>query len=265
MSQLSRRLRELREEKELRQEDVANYARITIRSYQKYEGGEQEPTVSRLAQLASILNVSMDYLVGMTDDRMIAQKDGRLESFRPSSNIATVLSKEEQCRWERPPTSVLPERLKSARREKKLRQTDVAKAAGIAVRSYQHYETGSQEPTASRIMAIAKALSVSIDALVGQDVPAKERYSRNPPREAIELSTKRFLGKLPSRILQARRKKGISLKEAAESVGTTAEEYRRYEEGQETPSVARLVMIAIALDASMDFLVGRTTRQEVNR
>ena len=236
MTQLSTRLRKIRKEKELRQEDVANYARVNIRAYQNYERGTQEPTLSRLAKIAEILDVSMDYLVGLSD-------------ARTSSRVATE------------PLETLSERMKSIRRQKRLRQADVAKDAGVAIRSYQNYETGSQEPTASKLTAIARVFGVSIDALVGRDNPRKQKASS----EINALSAERLFRKLPARLIQARRERGISLKDMAKSIGTDAEEYRQYEEGQKPLSAESLVKIAMTLGVSVDFLIGRTENRDVNR
>ena len=54
----------LRRLKNLTQEDVARQAGIPTRSYQRYEHGEQEPTLSKLVILADVFGVSLDELVG---------------------------------------------------------------------------------------------------------------------------------------------------------------------------------------------------------
>ena len=61
------------------------------------------------------------------------------------------------------------ENLANVRRSKNLTQAEIARQAGIPVRSYQRYESGEQEPTLSKLTAIADALGVSIDELVGRN------------------------------------------------------------------------------------------------
>lgn len=68
MSDFSTILKKLREEKNLKQIDIANGSNITVRTYQYYESGKQEPNVSRLKKLAIFFDVSMDYLVGLTNN-----------------------------------------------------------------------------------------------------------------------------------------------------------------------------------------------------
>ncbi len=62
------RILELKKEKNLLQKDIANASGVTVRNYQRYEKGEQQPTLPVLLKLADYFNVSLDYLVGRSDD-----------------------------------------------------------------------------------------------------------------------------------------------------------------------------------------------------
>ena len=64
----SMRLKELRLSKNLSQIALAKSLEISPRNYQRYEYGEREPTVSTLTAIADFFNVSIDYLVGRTDN-----------------------------------------------------------------------------------------------------------------------------------------------------------------------------------------------------
>lgn len=68
MSNFSNRLKAIRKEQKLRQQDVATAAGLTVRGYQYFESGNQEPTISSAIALADALNVSLDYLAGRTDN-----------------------------------------------------------------------------------------------------------------------------------------------------------------------------------------------------
>lgn len=50
------------------QKDIASAIGITVRNYQRYEKGEQQPTLPKLIALADFFDVSLDYLVGRTDN-----------------------------------------------------------------------------------------------------------------------------------------------------------------------------------------------------
>lgn len=62
------RLKFVRTERHLTQSDVAKVLDITVRQYQRYESGEQTTTLENLITLARYFNVSIDYLVGETDN-----------------------------------------------------------------------------------------------------------------------------------------------------------------------------------------------------
>lgn len=62
---------------------------------------------------------------------------------------------------------ILANRLHELRKEKKLRQEDVAKGIGIAIYTYQRYEYGEREPLASVLRNLAAFFNVTTDYLVG--------------------------------------------------------------------------------------------------
>ena len=66
---LAERLALLRRERDMTQKEVGQELGISLNSYQRYETNEREPTAPVLVQMAKFYNVSLDYLVGMKDDR----------------------------------------------------------------------------------------------------------------------------------------------------------------------------------------------------
>lgn len=60
------RLRDLREDKDLRQVDVADLLGISQTVYSRYERGDLTITVPHLLQLADFYQTSVDYLLGRT-------------------------------------------------------------------------------------------------------------------------------------------------------------------------------------------------------
>ena len=66
---LSERLFTLRKWKKLTQEDAAKEIGVGYRSYRRYESGEREPDASTLILMADFYGVTIDYLVGRTDER----------------------------------------------------------------------------------------------------------------------------------------------------------------------------------------------------
>lgn len=65
---LAKRLRKCRDKTGLPQIKVAIYCDITEKAYQNYELGTREPRLSILMRIAEFYGVSIDYLVGLTDE-----------------------------------------------------------------------------------------------------------------------------------------------------------------------------------------------------
>lgn len=69
MSILSERLKQLRDEKEVMQKEVASYLNITTSAYGFYEQDKRTPTPEVLSKLADFFKVSVDYLLGKTEEK----------------------------------------------------------------------------------------------------------------------------------------------------------------------------------------------------
>jgi len=62
------RLRDLREDKDLNQEEIAGLLNISQTTYSRYESGILDIPSFSLITLAKFHNTSIDYLLGLTDD-----------------------------------------------------------------------------------------------------------------------------------------------------------------------------------------------------
>ncbi len=63
------RLKEIREDKDLLQKEVANLLNISQTGYSKYEVGTNDIPTEALRTLAKYYNTSIDYLLCLTDER----------------------------------------------------------------------------------------------------------------------------------------------------------------------------------------------------
>ncbi len=61
------RLRATRIYRKSTQQECADVLNIGIRSYQRYESGENDPPLYALVELANFLNISIDFLLGRDD------------------------------------------------------------------------------------------------------------------------------------------------------------------------------------------------------
>ena len=60
------------------------------------------------------------------------------------------------------------ERLRELRKERGLKQREMAEICGIKVRSYQQYEYGENYPTVPGLVFLADYFGVSLDYLMGR-------------------------------------------------------------------------------------------------
>ena len=63
------KLRDIREDNDLSQTDIAKILNTTQQQYSKYELGIRSIPIDKLDVLATFYNTSIDYLVGRTDER----------------------------------------------------------------------------------------------------------------------------------------------------------------------------------------------------
>lgn len=63
------RIRDLREDKDLKQKDIADLLETSSNYYGDYENGKRDITFERAIKLSEFYNVSLDYIAGRTDDK----------------------------------------------------------------------------------------------------------------------------------------------------------------------------------------------------
>ena len=61
------RLRDLREDADLTQAQIADYLHIKQNTYSQYENGHRQIPVEMIIKLARYYKVSTDYILGLTD------------------------------------------------------------------------------------------------------------------------------------------------------------------------------------------------------
>lgn len=66
-----KRIRDLREDHDLTQTDLAKILNCSQRSYSYYESGGHDIPTQTLIALADYYNVSVDYLLGRTDKKKV--------------------------------------------------------------------------------------------------------------------------------------------------------------------------------------------------
>ena len=91
--EFSERLKKLRKDTGLTQVDVASKLGISQQAYASWERGVKKPTQDNLVKIAQILNVSVDYLVGNSQETL-GELDNIELLFRMNSMGLTEEEKE---------------------------------------------------------------------------------------------------------------------------------------------------------------------------
>ena len=86
------RIKSLREDRDLRQSDLARETGIDQRTISNYETGKTAPDVYALIRLADFFEVSIDYLVGRTPSYDHSEEKKQIEKIQESLEELKKLS-----------------------------------------------------------------------------------------------------------------------------------------------------------------------------
>lgn len=138
------RIKELRIKNNLSQKQLANYLEISIAAYSQFERMDTLIPIELLNKLANYYNVSLDYLLKITDnpDIKIINKD-----------IDKVL---------------VGQNLKKIRKDNKLYQETMAKEIGTSHSLISEYESGKKLVSLTYGYAICMKYNVSLDWFYGK-------------------------------------------------------------------------------------------------
>ena len=140
-------IKDIREDRDKLQKEVAEYLGITYTAYCKYETGQNKSPVHRVIALAEYYDVSVDFLLGETR---------RLVRHPASAN---------KC----------GNRLREIRMKHKLNQTQIAEKINMSQMGYSKYETGEIMLHTRLLIKLSRIYNVSIDYLLGL-TDTEERY-----------------------------------------------------------------------------------------
>ena len=87
------RLRQLRLDKNLRQEQVAKLIGVNKSAISTYENNTRQPSFDILVRLATLYRVSTDYLLGMTNIRSLDLSGQSDEEVAAVSELVAIMTK----------------------------------------------------------------------------------------------------------------------------------------------------------------------------
>lgn len=147
MNPFAQRLREFRTETGMSQKKFGEYLGLKSTSYPNYEKYDTYPKIEDLKKIVIVLDISLDYLCGRTDNKKKLTDD-----FSVENSIS------------------FNKRLKELRLQNGMTQLQITEEIGLLAKSdYVEYERGNSSPSLPRLIALADLFDVPLDYLVGFD------------------------------------------------------------------------------------------------
>lgn len=135
---MSNRLKKLRKEKGLTQNDLAKVLNTNQSQYGKYENGKTNLSIENAKILAEYFGVSIPYLLGLDNDSCI---DGS-KNMTPFQSLV---------------------------RDRGLSLKEISEATGIGYSTLGNYNQGSRSPNAKNAQILSEYFGVSIPYLLGYE------------------------------------------------------------------------------------------------
>lgn len=140
----SNRLKELRDEKNISQQDIAKYLKIDNSLYAKYEKEYYVMPIKHLNTLCNYFNVSFDYLFGLTNKLNYKENINEIDCLKSGN------------------------RIKEFRKENKITQERLASELNMARSALANYERGRTVIATPFLYTICKKYQISADYLLGK-------------------------------------------------------------------------------------------------
>lgn len=139
------RLKEIREDNDISQEKMAEILGIKHSTYSLWELGINIIPLNHLSDFADYFNISIDYILGLTNNRS-------------SKNLLNGLD-----------LKVLGNNIKNIRKKNKLSQVNMANKLNVTQACINKYEKGLINIPISNLYEFAKEFNISINELCGKN------------------------------------------------------------------------------------------------
>ena len=138
------KLKNLRENANLRQEDIANILKINRSTYTSYEVGRDPIPLKHLNHLCNYFNTSIDYVMGLSKEKVYPNTRKDIDR------------------------KLLSNRLRELRINSKLTQEKIAKILNTSRSTWTGYEYGKYQIPTLLLYDLAKRYHYSMDYLLGK-------------------------------------------------------------------------------------------------
>lgn len=142
LSKLSKRLKELMDEAEIKTPALAKKLNVEPSVISKFLRAERMPSVNTLVKLADYFNCTTDYLLGESDI-LDERKFKRRPPFCEQIDVVIAYSKKSQYR--------------------------LGKETGLSDETFRRWRKGKNEASVEAIVKIARNLKCSVDFVLGRE------------------------------------------------------------------------------------------------
>ena len=138
------RLKDIRENLEMTQKDMAKILNISSSYYNYFETGERIITIYYLNKFCNIWNYSFDYILNLSNHNIVSKENYIIDK------------------------KLIGERIKLIRKEKKLSQEDLANIINTSQSTISAYESGKTLILTAFLYEMATRLNISADYIIGR-------------------------------------------------------------------------------------------------
>ena len=158
------RLKDLREDKDLRQKDIAEILNEDRTTIAHYENGDIPLSIDKLCKLADYYNGSTDYIMFLTDEEKIK------DEIKIDTNV-----------------KVIKTRIRQLRRIHNFNQEYLANLIGIKQSAFSFYEQGARNMLVNDLIVFCDLFKVSLDFML---------FKTNNPEPYPESKIKKYIEKM---------------------------------------------------------------------
>lgn len=164
-------------------------------------------------------------------------------------------------------------RIRQLRKEAELTQEAIGKKLGVIKQTVSSWENGISEPNSDVLSNMASIFGVSIDYLLGNDIPDDDTKKHNNTNKTSDTSARNYFFFGEENILRNVFTKRI--KTAISDIGITEEEFKNgisfgkekatsFLDGTGEPTANDLIELSKFLDTSIDYLLGQINERTDN-
>lgn len=231
---LGERIKQLRKEHGFTQAELGNRIGVIKQTVSNWENNVSNPNNEILANLAEMFDVSIDYLLGYSKNRL-REEDLEWRYPHVKNRIGSIIS--------------------DYRKKFHLSTKDFAQNIGVSEELEQNIEAGISTPSLKLLNKMANEMNMDVNYLIGAKKSNDFRLDSNN-KALIKYSFDMdnfFFARFEEICLSNR----ITSENCTEKIGISKDNFLdiRY---NRLPTLEELLKISYSLDVSLDYLIGRT-------